>query len=147
MYPSLSPVPDTGLLKPCNFLSDRRVFRSNEANLVTPGQPPEWGLVTRKNKPWLGAWNFRSHSPFSGEGKGLKRELMINHACVRETSTKVLKVWGSESFQVAEHVDVLRKGCPWESATHFPRTMGIFAIRMMICSLYPNAFYLKVGKQ
>ena len=33
IYWSLSPVPDTGLLKPCNFLGDKTVFCFNKRTL------------------------------------------------------------------------------------------------------------------
>ena len=44
-------VPDTELLNPLEFLSDRNVFCFNEVTLLGSWMASEWGLVTRKIKP------------------------------------------------------------------------------------------------
>ena len=54
---------------------------------------PGWRLVTRKTEPWLVAWSFRSHPPFSWErrraGNGVN-----NQSCLcDEASIKLPKVW------------------------------------------------------
>lgn len=64
------------------LLGYRSISYSNEATLGR--LLDEGGLVIRKNKPWLEAWNFQScpHSP--EEEEELKMELMIDHASVRK---------------------------------------------------------------
>ena len=70
---------------PWDFLSERSVFSSNKMTLgkcLSSG----WGLVTRKTKLWLEAWNFSAaftcplHPPEGGEW--VEIEVVLDHACV-----------------------------------------------------------------
>lgn len=38
--------------------------------LVSSWRALGWGLVTKKTKPWLEAWNFLLYSPYSGKRRG-----------------------------------------------------------------------------
>lgn len=60
---------------------------------------PGWVPITRRTKPWLGAWNFQPHSHFPERGEELEMEL-IDQAYVRKPP-KIPKVLGSERFKVS----------------------------------------------
>ena len=51
-----------------------------------PWVSPWWGLVTRKTKPRLEAWNFQPCPPHAGleSGEGLEMEFIIDYACLRK---------------------------------------------------------------
>lgn len=54
------------------------VFYSNE--LTLGGLLDVGGLVNRKTKPLLEAWNFEPHSYSQEREYGLEMEKMVNHA-------------------------------------------------------------------
>lgn len=94
------------------------------------------GLVTRKIKPCLEAWNVNPPTPFSREwkraGNGVNDQLYLHYA-----STEIPKVWVGESFQVGEHTQVLESGTPREvpeALCSFPSCIS--PICMCICILY-----------
>lgn len=71
-------------------------------------------MVTKKNKPWLGAWHFQFHPVFSREGRGTGIWVSNWSYLQGESSITTSKIWGSESFQV-EHIYL--SGGRWTPAT------------------------------
>lgn len=108
---SLTPVPDTGLLTPFNFLSNTGDWSILQrapkffgipwvigASSVLTRQllvgscigPPAPGWGWSPERLWLEAWNFQPHSPSSGEG--VETALIINYAYVMEQLHKSLNM-------------------------------------------------------
>ena len=79
------------------------------------------GLVTRKTKPWLEAWNFQPYPAFSREGRGAGNGIN-NWSCLHyEASIGIPTLQDLERFQVAKHAEVLGEGM--EAPQPFPYTL------------------------
>lgn len=101
---SLTPIPDTELLIPWNFLHDRSVFCSNEATLgrfLNGGGHQKDEAMIRSSE--LSASYCLPVSPRKGKWAGD----WINNLPCDKTSKNIPELWGPESFQVAEHMKVL----------------------------------------
>lgn len=80
------PGPDTELLNPWNFTSERSIFSANQATLGRPLDSFRIGAGWKKEQILIKSSEFSAPpSKLRGEGKkrkGLKTELTINHAYV-----------------------------------------------------------------
>lgn len=106
------------------------------------GWAPGWLLEGRANH-WkeqaiIGNLEFSALPPNSLEkGKGLKMELMINHA----NMMKLPIVWGSESFWVGEqHIEVLEEWSARQGMDSRPLTLHVLSHKP--CPIH--LFYLHV---
>lgn len=90
-----------------DFLGDRSVFWPNEVTVGRPQIASGWGLVSRKTKLWLEAWNFSAAflcpAPSSWRRRGGGDGGTTWSCLCGESSIKILKVWSWESFWVDEH--------------------------------------------
>ena len=125
----LFPLPDTQLLELLESLNWCFFCCVNE---LTGGlgsrESQDWSWLPGKPIKWLLAgWNF---SPTPGRREVRIEELDIesiitgrwfNQSCLsNEAFIKILKVWGWESFQVADHTEVVGKVALLEKAWKLP---------------------------